>query len=152
MLLPTFFVTNGFIPAEKCNKRKPGVFRYGTLCKREKRQPGGLSAKQKRLEFVSAKRAASALQARAATIERTFARQFLATGERRRKREKRLPSGECRRQATRVCSRERENETRSKGFRRPLSERLTELRICCVRNTGASRVPERNSPGWSELQ
>ena len=26
----------------------------------------------------------------------------------------------------------------------------TELRICCVRNTGASRVPERNSPGWSE--
>ena len=26
----------------------------------------------------------------------------------------------------------------------------SEFRICCVRNTGASRVPERNSLGWSE--
>ena len=64
-----------------------------------------LSAKQKRLEFVSAKRVASALQARAATIERTFARQFLAIDE---------------------------------------AKPTSEFRICCVRNTGASRVRNAN--------
>ena len=44
---------------------------HGGRGKREKRQPGGLSAKRKRLEFVSAKRAQAPIQGACATIERT---------------------------------------------------------------------------------
>ena len=44
---------------------------HGGRGEREKCQPSGLSAKRKRLEFVSAKRAQTPLQGACATIERT---------------------------------------------------------------------------------
>ena len=49
----------------------PQMRTHGGRGEREECQPSGLSAKRKRLEFVSAKRAQTPLQGACVTIERT---------------------------------------------------------------------------------
>ena len=65
-----FSRTTGVVPTEDV-MRPPVLGDWRAEGKREKRQPSGLSAKQKRLEFVSAKRVQTTLQVVCTTIERT---------------------------------------------------------------------------------